>query len=168
MVPKTARVLGTVALGLALLATAARAQSSKSKFLNVGVGPSFSLTSVYDSNEGFNVRVGGTSPLNNESVWIRGEVAWDHFRHLNLFALEADAGYTFKTTGKVGSYLFGGPQYTEPDYGGQQGSWGANVGGGLTFPLASRIGYLEIRYVWVGTLFSDGFETIPVTLGIRF
>lgn len=37
-----ARVLGSVALGLALLATAARAQSSWPRPLNVGVGLSFS------------------------------------------------------------------------------------------------------------------------------
>ena len=173
------KALGATALGLLLTATAGSAQSSSAGSStpitwNAGVGLSMPSTSGF--NTGFNFRLGATVPVTGSPVWIRPEAGFDHVSvsctgcgSLNLFAVGADAGYTFETTGSVGAYVLGGLQITHQSYSvsGYSASLtrlGINLGGGMTFPLGGKIGYLELRYVSAG----NSFDMFPLTFGLRF
>ena len=173
---RTAKVFGAAALGLALLATTVQAQSSTPVTWNVGVGLSMPSTSGF--NTGFHARFGANIPLESAPVWIRPEVGLDHLGvscagcgGLPLFDMGADVGYTFKTTTEVGWYILGGLQVTNHSFSESVYRYstsftrlGMNLGGGMTFPLANHVGYLELRFVSTG----GNFEMWPLTFGLRF
>jgi opacity protein-like surface antigen len=177
---RIAKVFGTAALGLGLLATAAQAQSSTPLTWNAGVG--LSMPSNSGINTGFNARVGVTIPLTGEPIWIRPEATLDHFSVSNtvcgvltdcgsftLFGVGADAGYTFHTTGKIGAYALAGLRINHLSYsvaatGASATKLGVNLGAGITFPLASKVGFVELRFEDAG----GGFNLWPITFGLRF
>jgi hypothetical protein len=171
---RIAKVFGSAALGLALLATTVQAQSSTPVTWNVGVG--LSMPSTSGLNTGFHARFGAMIPLASAPVWIRPEVGLDHLGvscagcgSLTLFGIGADVGYTFKTTTEVGWYILGGLQITDQSYSVSAYSTsitrlGMNLGGGMTFPLANHVGYLELRFVSTG----GNIDMWPITFGLRF
>lgn len=168
-----AKVFAATALGLALSATTALAQSPTPITWNVGVG--LSLPSTAGFNTGFNARLGAMIPLTGAPVWIRPEATLDHFNvscagcgSLNIIGFGADAGYTFKTTGKVGAYILGGLRINRQSVSvgilsGSATKLGINLGGGITFPLASKVGFVELRYEAAG----GSFDFFPITFGLR-
>lgn len=170
---RIARVLGATVLGLAFVTSAAHAQSANPVTWNAGLGLAMPSTSGF--NTGFELRAGATFALTDSPIWIRPEVAFDHFGidcggcgNLSLFGVGGDAGYTFVTTSEVGPYVLGGLQITHQgfsvrDYSASRTKLGINLGGGITFPLGGESGYVELRYVAAGD-----FDLIPITFGLRF
>ena len=163
-------------LGLALLAAPAQAQSKIT--WNGGVG--LSLPSTSGLNTGFNVRFGANFTPSGWPVWIRPEAAFDHFSlscsgcgSTTFIGVSGDAGYNFKTTSHLAPYVLGGLNITHENVSvstpfgsasASQTEFGINIGGGIHFPLGSKKGYLELRYVSAG----GGYNFIPITVGLMF
>lgn len=170
---RIAKALGATVLGLMFAASAAHAQTANPITWNAGLGLAMPSTSGF--NTGFELRGGATFTLTDSPVWIRPEVAFDHFAvdctgcgNLTLFAVGGDAGYTFETESNVAPYVLGGLQITHQgfsasNYSGSRTKLGINLGGGMTFPLGGETGYVELRYVAAGD-----FDFIPITFGLRF
>jgi opacity protein-like surface antigen len=178
---------GLLVLVALVLATAspAEAQIVRPWQISIAGGPSFTRGALADeAGTGFHVQgsVGFGLPL--LPFGVRGDLLWQevpdvtegHFRQIGGL-LNATFGIPLLVVQPYGLLGVGLLRTESPDvvhqdhahHGETENIFGFNAGLGVEFPFAGLGGFLEARFL---NLFGGGratdFQTVPVTIGIRF
>ena len=185
------KAAAVIVLGLAVVAAPASAQAKKKAAApakasssssmkvtwNAGVG--VSLASTTGLSTGFNARFGANFTPSGWPVWIRPEVAFDHFGFtgggagVNMIGVQGDAGYDFKSSGSLKPYVMAGIGIIHAGYTGNASAipgttnFAVNFGGGIRVPVGSMTGYAELRYNSVSTT-GTSTNSFPLTVGLMF